>query len=350
MSWRLAKSLIKLREQVNALAPGRSIRDDGTIGNREHAIRKSDHNPNRKGVVRAFDITHDPAGGMDSYKLAETLRQSRDPRIINVISAGKIFSSETKPYYQWRPYNGKNAHRQHVHVGVLDIESLYDDAHMWQLGGGPIIVAPTAATPPTLWLTSKGEAVRDLQRRLRLEVDGDFGKATDRAVRAFQKARGLTVDGVVGVNTWLALLAEAPIPAVSPSKLIPKQFGIVATMFGGVKDNERSAYDNKLLNDTDLYVALPFRFKKPPLIKVTNPKNGKFVIGLDRDVGPHNVDDDYWNRGVRPQAESGRCVRGPNKGRKTNLAGIDLSPALAKAIGITGDPKTDRVDWEEVRA
>lgn len=39
-------------------------------------------------------------------------------------------------------------------------------------------------------------------------ADGDFGKMTDTAVRAFQKAHGLGVDGVVGQKTWTALLAE----------------------------------------------------------------------------------------------------------------------------------------------
>ena len=36
-------------------------------------------------------------------------------------------------------------------------------------------------------------------------VDGDFGQATEKAVKAFQKAHNLTQDGVVGKNTWAAL-------------------------------------------------------------------------------------------------------------------------------------------------
>lgn len=37
-------------------------------------------------------------------------------------------------------------------------------------------------------------------------ADGDFGDATDKAVRAYQKAKGLDVDGIVGSATWNSLL------------------------------------------------------------------------------------------------------------------------------------------------
>jgi len=41
----------------------------------------------------------------------------------------------------------------------------------------------------------------------RLAVDGNFGPATTRAVRDFQSARSLAVDGTVGPATWLSLVA-----------------------------------------------------------------------------------------------------------------------------------------------
>lgn len=37
-------------------------------------------------------------------------------------------------------------------------------------------------------------------------VDGEFGKNTEAAVKKYQDSNGLAVDGVVGVNTWSALL------------------------------------------------------------------------------------------------------------------------------------------------
>ena len=36
-------------------------------------------------------------------------------------------------------------------------------------------------------------------------LDGIFGQATQNAVIAYQKNKGLTIDGIVGCNTWRAL-------------------------------------------------------------------------------------------------------------------------------------------------
>ena len=52
---------------------------------------------------------------------------------------------------------------------------------------------------------SKGAAVVQLQERLCIKADGDFGAATEKHVRNFQTEYQLTVDGVVGPQTWAAL-------------------------------------------------------------------------------------------------------------------------------------------------
>lgn len=68
-------------------------------------------------------------------------------------------------------------------------------------------------TMNTLRKGSKGTQVKVLQWLLSLNgynvgtVDGIFGSKTLAAAKAYQQAKGLTVDGVVGKNTWKALLA-----------------------------------------------------------------------------------------------------------------------------------------------
>lgn len=64
---------------------------------------------------------------------------------------------------------------------------------------------------PTLRQGAKGQPVRNLQALLGAyghptKVDGDFGPGTEAQVRAFQAAKRLTVDGVVGRDTWTGLI------------------------------------------------------------------------------------------------------------------------------------------------
>ena len=60
---------------------------------------------------------------------------------------------------------------------------------------------------------AKEHPVPTLQYLLRarghtVTVDGIFGSKTDEAVRAFQRQKHLTVDGIVGPRTWTALIIE----------------------------------------------------------------------------------------------------------------------------------------------
>lgn len=53
-----------------------------------------------------------------------------------------------------------------------------------------------------LTIGSKGAQVKLLQEKLGIDADGIFGQGTRAAVAKFQAKNGLTVDGVVGPNTW----------------------------------------------------------------------------------------------------------------------------------------------------
>lgn len=76
----------------------------------------------------------------------------------------------------------------------------------WMPTRSPTI--PVVPTVPVLRQGDSGPSVEILQNALNahpLLVDGDFGSATDHAVRSFQAANRLHVDGIVGEQTWNAL-------------------------------------------------------------------------------------------------------------------------------------------------
>lgn len=116
--WRLAPSLVALEAEANRIAPGRSQRSDGSIGDAAHQSRKSDHNP-KDGFVDALDLTHDPAGGFDAHGWAEVIARRGDPRLKYVISAGRIHNPVLDARGEWRRYDGDNPHDRHIHVSVL---------------------------------------------------------------------------------------------------------------------------------------------------------------------------------------------------------------------------------------
>jgi len=74
----------------------------------------------------------------------------------------------------------------------------------------PTSVLSAISFPPLLARGSKGSVVSALQDALKRfdtatdpgPIDGDFGPRTEAGVRAYQSHQGITVDGVVGQQTW----------------------------------------------------------------------------------------------------------------------------------------------------
>lgn len=229
MTYRLARSLHVLREEINNRWPGRDKASDGWIGDPAHAARTSDHNPWIKdnygvGVVRAFDADAGHGGdtgiGLTIAEHVRNLGRTGHPALgagSYVISARRIASPVSG--WAWRNYVG-NPHIAHTHVSVSLAQGGYDSAQAWGLSGAPtppsVPPKPTPGARPTVRLGSSGPAVAELQRILnawypslpRLAVDGKFGPKTDSRVRHLQQRAGLAVDGIAGPRTWAVLLGR----------------------------------------------------------------------------------------------------------------------------------------------
>lgn len=116
---RLSKAAEQLRSEINTKYPKRDKRSDGWLGDSAHSARKSDHNPDAQGWVRAIDIDADLVKGLfkDSWLLADQIRQiaqKGDKRISYIIHLHRIASPRQN--WAWRVYKGSNPHVTHMHI------------------------------------------------------------------------------------------------------------------------------------------------------------------------------------------------------------------------------------------
>lgn len=89
------------------------------------------------------------------------------------------------------------------------------------------IPEPSPGQKPTIKKGDKGKWVTLAQTELinkgyscgKTGADGDFGKNTEAAVKAFQKDHGLKADGIVGPDTWPAL--DGAEPAIRYTVIVP---------------------------------------------------------------------------------------------------------------------------------
>lgn len=176
MAWRLAKSLVRLREQVNAAYPNRSKASDGTIGDAAHAKSPSDHNPNKHEVVTALDLTHDPANGFDAHALAEHLRIHHHPNLRYIISNARIAGWWNN--WQWQPSSGHTKH-VHISVGTLGVDDgqtydRYDDVTDWNINTAGVVVSVPSPSRGADQVLEVGSTI-EFQRNYRVDALARIG-------------------------------------------------------------------------------------------------------------------------------------------------------------------------------
>ncbi len=104
-----------------------------------------------------------------------------------------------------------NSTGAHLHFGIK-MNNAWVDPEPYLLGKKDMGVERMTITLRTLSQGLRGEDVKTLQQLLNakikagLETDGKFGPLTDAALRRYQAANSLAVDGKCGSATWSALL------------------------------------------------------------------------------------------------------------------------------------------------
>lgn len=107
-----------------------------------------------------------------------------------------------------------------------------------------------ASSAPDLRPGDSSEWVTELQRLLHLldhyhrDPDGTFDEDTQHAVEEFQAAAGLPADGMVGRETWAALVAAAP-----------SEHDVVEPSFGDQPSTGQPSEDGQWLWDGDRWVS-----------------------------------------------------------------------------------------------
>lgn len=173
---RPAKSLLKLRDELNAVFPGRFTGTDGFITGYDSQANprygRSGHNPNSLGHVMAFDISTTHTGPQideaTGRALAEYLRAKVNTKfryLIHDQGAGapepKIAGDHSK--WAWITYVG-DPHSNHIHISITDdyqwgddcgcAQAIYDDESSWGIAEwykafkGGAAVKPAASAKP----------------------------------------------------------------------------------------------------------------------------------------------------------------------------------------------------------
>lgn len=231
-SWGLMESMLGLHPTVRnggiyANKPGfHNTRNANSSGNYSVQGVRNQRGPGDK--AGAYDFVYaDAQGGnystisVHSQRLYEAGQRS-DPRMKGWHEFfGNIdWDSQVEGwnYAKGGPSSSDSSHLWHIHgsecremvncwvnkeawMGTIRGESL--DAWTARLG------FPSRFCGVDLRRDTWGASVYLVQRELGIVTDGEFGSDTESAVRTFQKAHGLSVDGVVGPVSWSTMAAHS---------------------------------------------------------------------------------------------------------------------------------------------
>ncbi|WP_229072262.1 hypothetical protein [Actinoplanes sp. DH11] len=150
--WVLVPCLVRLRAELNGIAPGRDKKSDGTIGDRAHRASVSDHNDDETGrvpirdadskhEVHAFDADADlrtPNLTMEMVvrHLLRRCRSGAEKRLRYIIYNRRIW--EASNGWRQRAYTGSSPHTEHAHFSASYETAREVDTSSWRLEDIPV--------------------------------------------------------------------------------------------------------------------------------------------------------------------------------------------------------------------
>lgn len=153
-------------------------------------------------------------------------------------------------------------------------------------------ILPISAPYPTLSLGANNANVTLLQNLLKehgfylIAVDTIFGSGTDTAVRQFQTVEGLTVDGIVGNSTWLALFKNSSYVSMKPGRFYVDSFQrkneyFVAECIAinyAANPKAKQSYSGQTMNQIVTSVATDSG------LRAITSAEGTFIVGTTQDA------------------------------------------------------------------
>jgi hypothetical protein len=229
----LVPCLVKLRTELNRVAPDRDKASDGAAGDAAHQGRVSDHNDDEAGRVPIKDADKTPeihAVDLDAdlrrpgltmedvvqHTLARC-RTGEEKRLRYVIYNRRIW--EASNGWRQRAYTGDNPHTQHAHFSSSYETKLEASRASWRLEDIPVALTEADKKWLTGQINASTKAIRDdLASRGLLDIKINDKAHTNRTagdvLRDQAKLRGVLVGDGPDTN-------NAKIPADAPiSKLV----------------------------------------------------------------------------------------------------------------------------------
>ena len=138
----------------------------------------------------------DPSDGAGHVAVVEVYdKTAKEIRLSNSGYGSTVF-------YLTKYKLGNMNHGKYTFMGFIDIGDFKEEETV------DVTLKVLKHESPTMKCVEAGtvQILLNKKNNARLSVDNSYGPATEKAVKAWQKKKGLTVDGIVGLKTWESLL------------------------------------------------------------------------------------------------------------------------------------------------